>query len=169
MRVWVILVLVCGCVGCDQATKAIAREQLRTGTAVSFLHGTLLLERAENTGAFLSLGESLPLGIREAFFTIGGLLLVAAGISWALVSRKMNSLQTAGVAIACAGGLSNIIDRMTHGYVIDFLNIGVGSLRTGIFNIADVALMLGLALLVISSVRDQQIGRPENGSTLTPK
>ncbi len=49
-----------------------------------------------------------------------------------------------------SGGVSNLIDRFAHnGYVIDFLNLGVGSLRTGIFNVADIAIALGALLLLM--------------------
>jgi signal peptidase II len=51
-----------------------------------------------------------------------------------------------------SGGMGNFIDRTTNnGAVVDFLNVGVGSLRTGIFNIADVAIMLGVALFLYGS------------------
>jgi signal peptidase II len=47
-----------------------------------------------------------------------------------------------------AGGLGNLWDRLaTGGWVVDFMNLGVGPLRTGIFNVADVALMAGVALV----------------------
>ena len=51
-----------------------------------------------------------------------------------------------------SGGFSNLYDRITnHGGVVDFMNMGVGSLRTGIFNVADMAIMAGVLLLVIYS------------------
>jgi hypothetical protein len=59
-RVFLVLTILCGCVGCDQATKAIARERLPAGTTISMLHDTVRLVRTENVGAFLSLGASLP-------------------------------------------------------------------------------------------------------------
>lgn len=150
VRVLFILVIMCGCVGCDQATKAIARERLPAGTTISVLHDTVRLERTENVGAFLSLGESLPKNLRTALFTFGGLLLVTVGILWTLVARGMNAVQTVGAALASAGGLGNVIDRLIYsGQVTDFLNVGIGSFRTGIFNVADMALMLGVALLLV--------------------
>ena len=49
-----------------------------------------------------------------------------------------------------ASGLGNLIDRLTHhGLVTDFLNLGFGALRTGIFNVADVAGVVGIAILVL--------------------
>ncbi len=150
VRVLLIMVIMCGCVGCDQATKAIARERLPAGTMISMLHDTLRLVRAENAGAFLSLGESLPKGLRTTLFTFGGLLLVALGVLWTSFTRGMSPVQTIGGALACAGGLGNLIDRLSRsGHVTDFLNVGIGSFRTGIFNVADMALMLGLVLLLV--------------------
>jgi len=46
-----------------------------------------------------------------------------------------------------AGGISNLIDRILWGSVVDFMSVGVGPLRTGIFNVADVAVMIGIALI----------------------
>ena len=59
------------------------------------------------------------------------------------------------------GGLSNLIDRVTQGgNVTDFLNVGAGPIRTGIFNCADMALMLGVAILILSdSVATQLLRR----------
>ena len=48
-----------------------------------------------------------------------------------------------------AGGTSNQIDRAARGSVVDFINVGVGSLRTGIFNVADLAIVFGFALVLI--------------------
>jgi signal peptidase II len=155
-RALLILLVMCGCVGCDQATKAIAREHLPTGTTISLFHDSLRLERTENVGAFLSLGESLPKDLRSILFTFGGLLVVTVGLVWTLFARNLSPARTAGAALACAGGLSNVIDRLSRsGHVVDFLNVGIGPVRTGIFNVADMALMLGLALLLVSSARGE--------------
>ena len=52
-----------------------------------------------------------------------------------------------------AGGMSNLIDRVAMGSVIDFMNVGIGSFRTGIFNVADGAIMAGVALLIADHYR----------------
>jgi len=54
------------------------------------------------------------------------------------------------------GGASNLIDRASRGHVVDFLNLGVGSLRTGIFNVADVAVLLGAVLIVVGDLRPEK-------------
>ncbi len=149
VRAAVVLLTVLGCVGCDQVTKSVARHYLPSLGPLSLLDGIVRLQRAENPGAFLSLGDSLPRRTRVAVVTLGGAALVIGTGFWAFRSRRLSSIQVVGAALVCGGGLSNLIDRLLQdGSVTDFLNIGVGPIRTGIFNCADMALMLGVAILV---------------------
>ena len=70
-------------------------------------------------------------------------------MAWAVLSARLSGSLRIAIAAIGAGGASNLIDRIRFdGAVTDFLNLGVGSLRTGIFNVADVILMFGLVLLV---------------------
>jgi signal peptidase II len=145
----VVLVLV-GCVGCDQISKSVAREYLPGSGVHSYLGDTLRLEFAQNPGAFLSLGESLPPAIRYDGFTIAVGVVVAGLLGWALLSSRLGWRARLAITAIGAGGLGNVIDRLRFdGAVTDFLNLGVGSLRTGIFNLADATLMLGLIVLVM--------------------
>src|ERR1700728_235220 len=139
-----------GCVGCDQISKVAAREYL-PGTGVhSYLGDTFRLEFAQNPGAFLSLGASLPPAIRYDGFTLAVGVFVAALLAWALFSKRLQWRERMALTAIGAGGLGNLIDRLRFdGVVTDFLNVGVGSLRTGIFNVADAILMLGMFVLVI--------------------
>ena len=67
------------------------------------------------------------------------------------IVQAPNETTSQGIELFLAGGISNFYDRATNnGAVVDFLNIGIGSVRTGIFNIADVALMLGIGLILLS-------------------
>ena len=108
----------------------------------SFLADTVRLEYAENTGAFPGLGPEWRPPLRTAIFGIGnGLLLL--GLAVIATRRHWQRLALVGVALVVAGGTSNLVDRIAYGVVIDFVNVGVGPVRTGIFNVADVAIMLG--------------------------
>lgn len=144
-------VLVC-CVGCDQVSKVAAREYL-PGTGVhSYLGDTFRLVYAENPGAFLSVGASLPAAVRYGAFTIGVSAFVAALLAWAIFSPRLAWSQRVAIAAIGAGGVANLIDRLRFdGAVTDFLNLGIGSVRTGIFNVADAIVMLGLAGLLLTS------------------
>jgi signal peptidase II len=142
-----LLAAIAGCLALDQATKAVASASLTLGDRHSFLADTVRLELAHNSGAFLSLGASLPAGIRAHLFTwFVGLLVL--GALWFAFRGRTPARLAAGAALVAAGGLGNLWDRLaTGGWVVDFLNLGIGPLRTGIFNVADVALMAGVALV----------------------
>lgn len=103
------------------------------------------------SGAFLSLGADLPEHVRTAL-VVGGcivLLMIAA----ALITRKISAVDFAAFSLMLAGGAGNLLDRiLNHNRVVDFMNIGIGRVRTGIFNVADVALMVGFGMVAISSV-----------------
>jgi signal peptidase II len=156
MRKWtrfgLVTILLLACVGCDQVTKSVVRSQVALGHSQSFLGDTLRLTHAENAGAFLSVGASLPRHARIAVFQGGVAIVVLALLWYALFARRTNAWATAGFALLAASGLGNLIDRVVQdGYVTDFLNVGFGSLRTGIFNVADVAGVVGFALLVFNA------------------
>jgi signal peptidase II len=147
----VLIVTIAATIGCDRVTKRIARERLAGAPERSFLAGTVRLAYAENAGGFLSLGEDLPAVIRTAVFTIGtGMMLLALT---ALAFRfRGHRWRVIGLTLFAAGGASNWADRVTEGRVVDFLNVGVGPVRTGVFNVADVAIMCGVGLLLIAEI-----------------
>jgi signal peptidase II len=146
----IVLVLI-GCVSCDQVSKMTAREYL-PGTGVhSYLGDTFRLEYAENPGSFLSLGDSLPSSVRYAAFTVGVGVFVAALLAWAVLSPRLAWPERLALVAIGASGASNLIDRIRYdGMVTDFLNVGIGSLRTGIFNVADAIVMMGAICLLFA-------------------
>jgi len=143
-----------GCVGCDQASKSAARVWLAAGAPHSFLGDSLRLELVQNPGSFLSLGASLPAPLRFALF-IGAVGLVLVGlVGAAFFAKRLDRNRCIALAMLAGGGVSNLIDRIVNdGRVTDFLNLGVGPLRTGIFNVADMAILCG-ALLLMLRVRE---------------
>jgi len=149
-RVLLIFGVLVACVGCDQTTKTLARGHLQNRPAISLLGDTLRLQYTENPGAFLSLGASLPQHWRSAVFTLGSAVLVGGALLYALLAARVRPARIIAIALICGGGIGNLLDRIRFdGAVTDFLNIGAGGLRTGIFNVADMALMLGLLLFFV--------------------
>lgn len=136
-------------IGCDHVTKHVASETLAGHEMRSFLADTIRLQYVENPGGFLSLGATWPPAVRVAVFS--GLSAVLLVVLLAVALRRRWTLwPMAGVILCVAGGASNWIDRIAAGRVVDFLNVGYGSVRTGIFNVADVAVMAGGLLLLVS-------------------
>jgi lipoprotein signal peptidase len=71
-------------------------------------------------------------------------------VAFLAVRRRSNALARLGLTLFLAGGASNWIDRIVRGSVVDFLNVGIGPVRTVIFNVADVAIMLGACIFVFA-------------------
>lgn len=150
-RLLIVLTCLLGTISCDHATKQLANEHLRDGPVLSYLGGLVRLVHTENPGAFLSLGAAMDAGWRFAIFTVAVGVLLAALLAYALVSRRLRGLEVAAFAVLAAGGLSNWIDRVANeGRVVDFLILGAGSLRTGVFNVADVAIVAAIPLLFLA-------------------
>jgi signal peptidase II len=151
-RFIVVILTLCCCVGCDQVSKSAARSLLHTGVTESLFADSLRLQLTENPGSFLSLGASLPEHLRFSIFTaaVAALLIVLVCVS--LFARRLSKARFVALALVAGGGLSNLIDRLIYdGRVTDFLNVGIGSLRTGIFNLADMAILAGALLLVLKT------------------
>ncbi len=144
---------VVACVGCDQATKRVAAEVLEGAGTRSYWGDFFRLTYAENTGAFLGLGHDWPQPVRWVIFTLLAVLIVVASLLWAvgyLRQQSRASIHVWAMLLIGAGGVGNLIDRVVReGRVIDFMNMGIGSLRTGIFNVADVQIMVGMGLLLL--------------------
>ena len=154
-----LLLAMAGTIGCDRVTKGLAAAALAGRPARSLLGDALRLEYAENTGAFLGWGADLPPRVRLTVFALATLLGLAVVTG---LGRRLRHVPLAlfGLALFAAGSLSNLADRVAYGSVVDFLNVGVGPLRTGIFNVADVAILAGAALVVAGSGRGDRATSP---------
>jgi signal peptidase II len=138
----------------DQATKAVFKQILTPGEVVSFLSGSLLVLPTYNHGAFLSLGAEMSDATRNVIFIYGVLAILVGLFVWVLRSSRLGRTDVIAAACILGGGLSNLFDRCVYdGRVFDFLNIGIGQLRTGVFNVADMGIMLGVALLLFRGAK----------------
>ncbi len=146
----VIVLILFSCVGCDQVTKAIAQKNLATAPPIYLMGDLFRFQYIENTGAFLGMGGELPYAVR--FWTlvvfVGIVLLGMLRFVW--TSQEMSPMGIVGALLIIGGGFSNLLDRiLKDGAVVDFMNIGIGKVRTGIFNLADLAIMIGLGVLLV--------------------
>ncbi len=156
-KLLLILIVVCLCVAGDQATKAVARQYLGRPTPLRWLGDTVRLQYTENQGSFLGLGAHLPDSARFWIFIVCAALMTVVMFGFALTTRELNRCGMTGAALIVGGGFSNLLDRISYqGAVVDFMNIGIGKVRTGIFNLADVAIMAGIGLLLLSLPKRQR-------------
>jgi len=154
LRLGLVVVILVAWVGCDQIVKQFVRVSLFKSPPISLLYDSIHLAYTENPGAFLGLGANLPGTARNASAIAFASLVLIVTLGAALNTRSPSTVQLAGLALVAAGGLGNLIDRLTNnGSVIDFLRLGIGPLHTGVFNVADIAIVAGLVLFLVFSPR----------------
>ena len=127
--------------GCDRVTKHLAFTTLAGYPDHSFSRRYRpTCNIAKIRAPFCRWAPTWSPVTRALVFQIAnGLFLIALAI--AASRRRWSWVESLGLTLFLAGALSNLIDRIAVGSVIDFLNVGIGPLRTGIFNVADVAIM----------------------------
>ena len=138
-------------IGCDQVSKTIVRRNIDYSENIKLLYNHITLTKIENSGAFLSLGESLPVLIKNILLSVLPLIAIAFGLVFVLTKTNITKIQLAGACFIIGGGIGNIFDRIAYGSVTDFLHIDFGIFKTGIFNMADVSIMTGTFVILIQS------------------
>ena len=161
MKNWVKIALFCLSslvfIGCDRITKDMARHHLMYQGPLSYLHNTVRFEYVENTGAALSMGEGLSKPVSFWLLSIIPLACLVLLFIYSIRKiRELSNLKLLAFSLIFAGGLGNIIDRLLYDrHVSDFLNVGIGDFRTGIFNFADMCVTAGVIVLLFSYKSDK--------------
>lgn len=139
-------------IGCDRITKTLAKEHLMYHEPITYLHNTIRLEYAENTGAALSLGDQLSKTAGFLLLCILPLVFMVVLTGYVIVKIKtFDRLKLFALSLIVAGGFGNVIDRIAYDrHVTDFMNVGISSLRTGIFNVADLCVTTGVVILLFT-------------------
>ena len=145
-------------IGCDQATKRYATQTLQHSQPQSYLGDTVRLDYALNPGGFLSVGSQLSPTARFCVFVGLNLGVMIAVTLFLCFNWNARIAVFVSLTYILAGGIGNLIDRISNnGLVTDFLNVGVGPIRTGIFNVADVGVMFGAFVLFFCAYKNQDI------------
>lgn len=156
-RVQLILIICLVSIGVDQATKWYAAEHLPKFEMTSYWSDLLRIGYIENTGAFLGLGSGMSDSAKFWIFVCAVGVVLSALLIYILKTKSHSTFGLTSLILIFSGGISNFYDRaVNNGAVIDFLNIGIGTFRTGIFNVADMAIMLGVFLLLFAKENKQQ-------------
>lgn len=152
MRAIVVITLITVNIGCDQVSKSIVRQKVDYHENIELIEDYFILTKVENTGALLSLGAELSPGAKKVvLLLLPGLMLISL-FGFLLLRNELEKQVIIGLCFIVGGGIGNIFDRFLYGSVTDFLHIDLGLLRTGIFNLADVSVMIGTALVLLHSI-----------------
>jgi signal peptidase II len=135
----------------DRVTKDMAKEHLKDKASYSYFHDSFRLTYVENTGAMMSLGDGISKTASFWLFSILPLCFLGGFLVYILKkSNRISYKKLLIFSLIFAGGIGNIMDRIWFDrHVSDFMNIGWGNIRTGIFNFADVWITTGIICLFL--------------------
>jgi signal peptidase II len=145
------ILLIFGSVGCDRVTKDLAKAHLEGLGELSYWNDTFRLVYVENPGAAMSFGADWHPDLK--FWVLSLLPMAVLLLVLGYVLRNINKLDFShliGLGLIVAGGLGNLFDRFFNNSLVpDFMNLGINTLRTGIFNVADVCITTGIIITLV--------------------
>jgi signal peptidase II len=135
----------------DRLTKALIESQTPEGWRHELIPNFIYLVHSANPGiAFSFFASSTSPWTRVALISVSIVVIVV--LAWLIVKdRTGSSLTAAGLALLLAGATGNVTDRIIHGAVTDFLEILFGSYHYPAFNVADSAIAIGAAFIVVDT------------------
>jgi signal peptidase II len=156
---WLWLTL--GIVLLDRATKAWFETQTFEGWRQEIVHNFIYLVNSRNPGiAFGVLADSSSPWTRV--FLIGGSVIVIGALAWLFAAgHSGGTLTAAGLALLLGGAAGNVTDRIFHGAVTDFFEVRFGNYHYPAFNVADSAIAIGAALIILDVLFGAKHHAPE--------
>jgi signal peptidase II len=154
-------------IGGDRFSKIYAKEHLLSKGELSYFHDMLRLEYVENTGAFLSFGDTWSPAISFWAFSIIPMIFLFVLFLYALrESKHPGYWHVVPLVLVFSGGIGNIIDRIFYDrHVSDFINVGFHDLRTGIFNFADLYVTTGVIMYLYVHYKARQVVNSSGSET----
>jgi signal peptidase II len=144
-RAATLLVIAGGVLALDQWTKHLATAWLAGRPPVHLIGDLLQLTYALNSGVAFSLGA----GTRFPFYLFS--IAAAVVILWLFARGRVPGIpQQIALSLVLGGALGNLVDRISTGLVVDFIEMGVGRFRWPVFNVADSAVSVGVVLFILT-------------------
>ncbi len=155
-RIALIVGLILLNMGCDQISKNVVRERVEQNEQINVIGDNVILTNVENEGAFLGVGSELDRTTKNILLLAlpAVMLLILTGMVF--VRSNLSTRVAAGMSCIIGGGLGNMLDRFIYGSVTDFLHLDLELFRTGIFNLADVSVTLGMLIILATSLLNKK-------------
>lgn len=134
----------------DQATKAAMTSILESVGSIVLLPGILELQLVHNIGAAWGLFGGATVALVVLSLAVCVIIIAYLAKMW----QDSNTLVVVGASLVFAGGIGNMIDRLAHGYVIDF--ISTVFIDFPVFNIADIGVTCGIVLFLIGLITSKE-------------
>ena len=134
----------------DQITKILVVNSLVPGENIEIIKNIFNIIYTNNTGAAFS----ILLG-KRIFLIVVAVLIIGVLLYYIKRNKIEQNIHIIALSFVIGGSLGNLIDRIVRGYVIDFISIKIGNYNFPIFNVADILIVIGVFLLLLSSRRRQ--------------
>lgn len=134
----------------DQITKILVVNSLVPGENIEIIKNIFSIIYTNNTGAAFS----ILLG-KRIFLIVVAVLIIGVLLYYIKRNKIEKKIDIIALSFVIGGSLGNLIDRIVRGYVIDFISIKIGNYNFPIFNVADILIVIGVFLLLLSSRRRQ--------------
>jgi len=140
----------------DQISKILIRNNVEQYSDIKLIGEYFILTNVENSGAFLGMGSDFSPIMKSVFLIILPIIVLISIIIYVYRDKEIDKVSLIGFSIIIGGGIGNIFDRIIYGSVTDFLFIDLGGIfKTGIFNIADLAVTTGMILILLMSFKNK--------------
>jgi len=148
-KYWILIVVCLLVLFLDQWTKLIIQRSLSLYQRIEVIHGFFNLVHVRNTGGAFGIFGGEGGGIGSLFFVV--VSVVAIGSILILLTRLKEDevIISLSLSFILSGAVGNLIDRLWHGEVVDFLDFYVSSYHWPAFNIADSAICVGIGLMIL--------------------
>ena len=133
----------------DQVTKAVVRARLDLGDSVAVIPGFFNLTRVHNSGAAFGMLNEVDFAFKTVVLAIVAAAALAGLASYAATLPPAHWLARLGLACIIGGAAGNLIDRIALGYVVDFFDFYWQGWHFWAFNIADAAITVGVAFMIL--------------------
>ena len=145
-----------GIVALDQATKALVDRYMELHESHTIVEGLARLTYVQNRGAAFGILSDADLPYQSVLFSLVSIVALGAIAVYAWKLPVHDRLSRAALALIMGGAVGNLLDRMRLGYVIDYVDVYWGRHHWPAFNVADSAISIGVALLVLDILRSPQ-------------
>ena len=143
-------------VALDQVAKALVDRYLELHESHTIVEGLARLTHVQNRGAAFGILSEADLPYQSVLFSVVSIIALGAIAVYAWKLPVASRLPRAALALIMGGAVGNLLDRMRLGYVIDYVDVYWGRHHWPAFNVADSAISVGVALLVLDILRSPQ-------------
>ena len=143
-------------VALDQVAKALVDRYLELHESHTIVEGLARLTYVQNRGAAFGILSDADLPYQSVLFSVVSIIALGAIAVYAWKLPVASRLPRAALALIMGGAVGNLLDRMRLGYVIDYVDVYWGRHHWPAFNVADSAISVGVALLVLDILRSPQ-------------